>query len=205
MSFIIDCPLPESLTAVPVQDCLFRMDQIVRFAFARRSAPPFATEAAIKLLATWTPLLTAADETKVVMSPIFAGFVIPGSEGQFTGGNDNTTINGVRLYGGEQNVTATGVFSNMSPAVKTALDALTQYSVAGSLGTTDLGLIPINKDGKIFPKNLGFIPIFNFRVGSRGSEGYNANDTHGFSFDLLPNWDEGLLAIEPAFDALVDL
>lgn len=198
----IICPPPAALASIPAQNCPFRMDQQVRMAFGRRAVPAFATEAAIKLLATWTPLIAATDNTKVVLSPLFAGMVIPGSEGIFVGGGDNTTFNGIREYQGENFVTVTGTFKNMSPAVKDALDLLSQESLASSVGVSNLEIILFNKDGYAAHRNLDFIPIYNFRVGSRGSEGLNANDIHTFSFDLLPNWEKGLTMTKLSFDPL---
>ncbi len=198
----IICPKPASLTAIPAQTCPFRMDQIVRMAFGRRPVPPFATDAAFKLLATWTPLIAALDDTKIVISPLFAGFVIPSSEGVFTGGGDNTTFNGIRVYHGENFVTVTGNFTNVSPEVYDALALLSQESLASSVGVTNLGFIPFNKNGYGFPKALDFIPMYNWRVGSRGSEGLNADDIVPFSFDLLPDWATGLTSIKPSFDPL---
>ena len=202
MSFEIVCPKPPALADIPAQDCPFRMDQIVRLAFGRRAVPAFATESSIKLLATWTPLLAAADEEKVVLSPIFSGLVIPSSEGLFVGGGDNTTFNGIREYNGENFVTVTGTFKNITPAVFLALQALSQYSIAGNVGATDLGIIPFNTKGFAFPSALDFIPIFNWRVGSRGSEGYNANDIVPFSFDFPAEWADLLQSIKLAFDPL---
>lgn len=198
----IICPAPAALAAIPAQSCPFRMDQIVRFAFGRRAVPAFATEAALKLLATWTTLIAAADNTKVVMSPLFAGMVIPGSEGVFVGGGDNTTFNGIRQYQGEANVTVTGTFTNMSPAVKAALDLLTQESLASAVGVSNLEVVMFNKDGFAATKNLDFIPIYNFRLSSRASEGLNANDVHAFSFDMLPDWETGLQMTKLGFDPL---
>lgn len=200
MEFI--CPKPEALTPMPAQDCPFRLDQIVRMAFARRAMPPFVSETTMKLLATWTPLIAASDETKVVISPLFAGFVVPSSEGIFQGGGDNTTFNGLRIYQGENFVTVTGQFSNISPAVHLALTELSQYSLASSVGVTDLGIIPFNKNGYAFPNALDTIPVYNFRVATRGSEGLNANDIIPFSFDVLPEWDKHLQSVKLSFDPL---
>lgn len=205
MSLIILCPPPAALAPPPAQDCPFRLDQIVRFAIGRRAVPAFATEAAIKALATWTPLLEAADSTKIIMTPIFASLVIPSSEGIYTGGGDNSTFNGIPIYQGEGTVRITGQFTGLSPAVVDILETYSQESLASGVGLSNLGLIPINKDGFIFPKNLGLAPIYNWRLASRGSEGLNANDIIPFSFDVLADWFKGFTSVKPSFDPLVDL
>jgi len=215
----IDCPLPAALTPVPAQTCPFRFDQIVRLAFQRRqpaSAPPFANLAAIQSLASWQTLLDANDDTKIVLSPIFAGFTIPSSEAQTTGGNDNSTFAGLPEYNGEGSVTCPGVFTNMAPAIKRAMDALTQETLPSSTGLSNLTTYLINRDGYIFEVNpvtaggaVGTaykgIDIYNFRLGSVGSEGFNSKNSNPFSFNMPPNWADYLTSVKPAFDPLTDL
>src|SRR5882757_1031142 len=122
------CPLPTTLASIPVSACPFRFDQISRVAIRRRSNAAFASTTTFNLLATWTPLLAATDDTKIVMSPIFTNPVIPASAGQFVGGNDNTTFNGLREYYGEQYLEFTGEFKNPAPATLAAMDELAAES-----------------------------------------------------------------------------
>jgi len=216
---ILQCPLPASLKAITQPTCPFKFDQIVRFALQRRqpvATPPFSTLVAIQTLANWTTFKAAVDNTKVVMTPVFTGLTIPGSEAQTTGGNDNSTFNGIREYNGEGSITVTGEFKNLPPASKRDLDWLAQESLASSVGISNLTLYPINKDGYIFPVNpvdgagaatttyFG-IPVYNFRVGSAGSAGFNAPNINGFSFDLPASWADYLASVKPAFDPLTEI
>jgi hypothetical protein len=209
----IECPLPASLEAIPAQDCPFKLDQIVKAAFQRRqplATPPFATLVDIQTLAEWNTMKAAVDDTKIVISPLFAGLVIPESEPLTTGGNDNTTFNGIPDYNGEGMVTVTGVFKNLAPALKRSLDKLTQESLAGVGGSTNLTLYLFNKDGYSFQTNpsttLYFgIPIYNFRVSSLGSAGLNAPNTHSFSFSVTADWADRLTSVKPAFDPITEL
>lgn len=207
----VDCPLPTALTAITTPTCPLRLDQIGRLFFQRlQSASPFADEAAFKVLANWTTLIAAADSTKVVYSPAFSGMQIPQSEGTFVGGNDNTTFDGVREYYGENMVTATGTFKNLPSATLKLLDKLTQESLATPFGQSNLTIFPANKDGVMFYQKtktilsttagVWGIPIYNFRVGSRGTEGYNAADVIPFSFDLPKYWDRELASAKVSFD-----
>lgn len=59
---------------VPVSNCGETFGQIQKVAFQRLTKADgtknsFTTQKAITLLASWTPLLSAADDTKVVVSP----------------------------------------------------------------------------------------------------------------------------------------
>ena len=210
---ILNCPLPAALTAIPQPTCPFRFDQIVRLAFQRRqTAAPFEALADIQTLLNWTTFKAAIDSTKIVMSPIFSGLVIPKSEGLTTGGNDNTTFAGIREYNGEGAVTVTGMLKNLPAATKRALDLLTQESLAGSTGISNLTIYMINRDGYIFCVNPApgevatteywGVPAYNFRVSSVGSEGFNAPNVNDFSFDLQDNWANYLVSVKPTFDPL---
>lgn len=202
---IINCPLPAALTTLVKPTCAFRFDQIVKILFAQRQAgaSQFADDAAFKALATWTPLLVAADATKVVTSPIFSSFVIPQSEPLTAGGNDNSTFAGIRDYFGEGSVTATGVFNNLTPAAMVALDDLTQYSLSTAVGVSNLTAYFVNKDGVVFYTGARFgVPIYNFRLGSTGSDGLNSHNKNAFSFDLRDGWDRALASTKPTFDPL---
>jgi hypothetical protein len=209
----IDCPLPAALTTIPGTACPFKLDQIVRMGLQRRQAippGPFTTLVALQTLANWTTFQAAVDSTKVVVTPLFAGLVIPQSEGLFTGGNDNSTFNGIPDYNGEGMVTITGTFKNIAPATKRAMDLLAQESLAGVGGTTNLTAYLFNKDGYSFQQNpsgtiYAGVPIYNFRVSSLGSEGFNAPNTHGFSFSVPSTWADYLTSVKPAFDPLTQL
>lgn len=207
---IITCPLPAELIDITASDCPFKFDQIVRLGFQQRqSATSFANEAAMKVLANWQALQGQSDETKIVMSPLFAGFVIPGSEPLTTGGNDNTTIKGLRTYHGEGSVTATGTFRNLQPQSKVDMSAYSQYSLVNSVGLSNLTIYMVNKDGYIFYTDvsavLNGIRCYNFRIGNRGSEGLNADDINGFSVDMEDGWDNNLKVVKPSFDPLTEL
>lgn len=217
---ILNCPLPAALTVIPQPTCPFKFDQIVRIAFQRRQptdAPPFESLADLQDVDTWTAFKAASGSTKIVLSPIFAGFTIPQSEGLTTGGNDNTTFNGIREYNGEGAVTAVGVFKNLPPATRRALDLLAQESLAGSTGISNLTVYFFNKDGYIFCINpttgnpevattdYKGIPAYNYRVSSTGSEGFNAPNTNGFSMDFQDGWDRYLVSVKPAFDPLTEI
>jgi hypothetical protein len=95
MDPLFSCPPPTALATIPSQACPEVWDQIVKFAFQRKQATPSFTSTTIKVAATWTPLLTASDSTKVVITPYIAGVVIPPGEVLKEGGNDNSTINGI--------------------------------------------------------------------------------------------------------------
>lgn len=201
----MSCTRPAALTPITQPTCEVKFDQVIRLAFQRRqSAAPFANEAAFKLLSNWTALLAAADETKVTVSPLFAGMTIPQSEGLFEGGNDNTTIDGNEVYKGEGFVKVTGTFTGLTAAIAEELRTLTAESAPGL--SDGLTLFMINREGDIIHDDAyRGIPVSNFRISSVGSEGYGAGNKHAFSFSMAGDWDAGVGITTPSFNPRFDL
>ena len=194
------CPKPTALTAITAVTCGFKLEQIVRMAFVRYTETPYFVEGvnAIEDLASWTAAKGETDGTKHVISPLFSNLVIPPSEALEEGGNDNTTVNGVPVYLGEGVVQVTGFFRNLPPAVKDELELLSCESDASAAGSAQLGAYLINRAGDIFNKEDATpdpypLEIFNFRLGTRGTEGFAKDDITPFSFYLPAGWDTGLV------------
>lgn len=202
------CPKPVALTAIPVSGCPVKFDQFIRMAFQRaqpKATPPFVVATTdITELASWTPLIAAADDEKIVVSPFFAGMEIPQSEEQVEGGNDNSTINGIEVYKGEGFVKVTGQMKGLSKEQYNALRKLSAESVA-SLGTAALTVYLFNRFGQIVSLADQGIPVFNFRISSVGSAGFNAENVYNFSFSLAPEWDANVVMVKPEFDPLTEL
>lgn len=211
---VFDCPLPAALSVVPAADsCPTKIDQIVRCAFMRirpGQAPAFAL-AAMKTKAAWVTALAETGDKKIVVSPIFSNLTIPASEGQTEGGNDNSTPFGTPDYLGETAVTVPLQFRNLSFIVEKALRKFSQES-RPTVGAYSLGLFLFTKNGQILcaktTATVGNNPlaILNWRVGTRGTEGFNKNDIVPASFTLAPYWSEDAELVTPTdFNPLFDL
>src|SRR5437868_5058144 len=143
------CVRPAALTTISQPGCAFKFDQIVRMLIIRGTAAIPFTETSIKLLATWTPFLTATDDTKIIVTPQFAGLTIPASEGIYEGGNDNSTIDGIEVYKGETAPRATGgTYRNLTPTVKSELKLLSAESDA-SLGDDGVKTYLVTREGNL--------------------------------------------------------
>lgn len=210
-----DCPLPATLTAPPAANaCPFKIDQIVRLALQRiRPGQPdaFTTTASVKSKAAWVAAMAATGDSKVVVTPIFSAMVIAESAELTEGGNDNSTPFGVPDYLGEGTVTVPFQFRNIAPAVVKALRKYTQESIP-VVGAYSLGVYLFTKNGQILCVKMttdgsnGAIPIFNWRIGTRGTEGFNKNDKVPGNFVLPPYWDENVDLVTPTdFNPLFDL
>jgi len=209
------CPTPPGIPDIPDFDCEFKMDQIVRLMFQLIQPGNASTFTAVAggglediAAIDAGRALVATDPARLVLTPYFGGMVIPPSEAQTEGGNDNSTPFGVAIDLGETSVTVNGLFRNIPPAVKRALDAYRCLSQS-AFGAPRIGAYFINKEGEIFHNlNTGGlpvgIPLYNFRTSSRGSEGFNQADKVNFGFGLQSNWDNNLVKTIPNY-GLVEL
>jgi len=196
MSLTTECPVAAVIPNVPETTCPIRIDQIAKIIFQRRQTTPSFTATTILLKATLTPLLSAVDATKCVLSPPLTNPVIPNPELDVVGGGDNSTIGGIRNVRGQKSVTMTATLNNISSATKIAMQNLMDYSKYPMAGATDLWAYFLTTDGRIFGikngSNIEGIPVYNVATGSLGSEGYGADNVHNFSLDLARDWDDNL-------------
>lgn len=202
MTFIADCPLPAALTPISAQDCSNIWGQIAGFAVQRIddsnnnfTAPGNAITAEV----SWDTFAAASDNTKIIYTPFLgAGLTIPESTANETGGNDNTTIEGIPIYNGEDVVQVTGMFRNLNKTVVNELRMLTDESLS-AIGRTNVGayLFPEQtaSDNRVIAREIttdSYAPIriYNFRLSSVGTEGFNAQNTYTVSFYLTGRWDD---------------
>jgi hypothetical protein len=188
MDPLFSCPPPTALATIPSQACPEVWDQIVKFAFQRKQATPSFTSTTIKVAATWTPLLTASDSTKVVITPYIAGVVIPPGEVLKEGGNDNSTINGIPRITGLGFVPVTAQPQSLQATVRAALQALGSESSL-SPGFTNLWVYFFNRFGQIIANADGSgFDAYNVMAGDAGTEGFAKLNTMNFGFDLAGGW-----------------
>lgn len=188
------CPRPTALTPIPLTDCAVRIDQVVSLLF-QRAGYDFANEAAVETLATWTGLMAAAANTKVIVLPNIYNLVIPASEEVAFGGGTNETPYGRKVYLGENTVNVTAQSWNISTATYEALQKLSCESDA----SLDEGMVVYlaNRYGQIISKLLTGIPISSFRISTPAAEGFNQANKFNISFSLDPDWANGLTYYTP--------
>lgn len=213
-SFLLDCcPLATSLTDIPASACPENMGQIQRYWFVRKgeviwdTATPAnnvpATIAALAptVVAGWTILFAAADDTHVVASPLIGGdsSVTAGSTIS-QGGGDNSTLSGTTLING------------INPADGTArFDSLTGPQIAAfrtlACEGTGLEVYMINQQGLIWGQQVGDLftgfDVSNVVLGSMTNAGFGTRDNNTMTFQLDFDYDETKAAVTPTdFNAL---
>ncbi len=202
MNDLFTCPQPTALAAAPNPSCPVRFDQIQKMGIRRIGGRATLTTATVLLAATITPLLSAADDTKLLITPWLSDFKIPPSEALKEGGNDNTTINGIPKLNGLGFVNVPFMLKNVEASTAQALRALASESANSVAGTTNIEGIFFLKDGRIVLDNpsstvaIGF-KLYNFVVSDASTEGLNKDNVFNCSFDLEPMWSKTFKVLTP--------
>ena len=208
------CPPNATLTAVSDFECGIDFDQIVRLAFSKNQAaqfPALTGVGGIQLQASWTTLKAAVDNTKVILTPPTVNLTIPTSEGQETGGNDNSTIKGIPNYLGENPVLVSGEINSMPADVYTELKDFVCQSKS-NIGKPLAMVYFFNQFEQVVADDEGLddtdfkgFPIYNFRLSTPGTEGFNSLNKYTFSFWMAADWADQFKVTELDFDPLSDI
>lgn len=207
---ICKCPVAPSLPDVPAITCSESFGQVQKVAFQRLlkndgSKNSFTSEKAITAMESWALLLSAVDNTKVVVSPyIQAPTAEAGAARTFGGGNE--TLGGVEEIIGREPTPFTGVIRKAPQEVIKALKEMQCESWGDNLGififdeNGAIGAIKGNTNGTYYP-----IPIRSLFIGDKTLGGLEAPDSNAIQWSFLPNWSDDLVIVAPTFNPLTDL
>lgn len=208
---ICKCPAGAALPDIPVSNCPESFGQIQKVAFQRLykatgEKNSFKTDAGIEKKASWTPLLSADDDTKIVISPyIQAPTAEAGAARTFGGGNE--TLGGVEEIVGREPTPFTGVMRKLPQKIIKALKELQCESWGDNLGVylfDENGVIGAIQDAKTATTHYP-IPIRSLFIGDKTLGGYEAPDSNNIQWAFLPNWSDDLAIIVPEdFNPLTD-
>lgn len=197
---------------IPVSNCPESFGQIQKVAFQRLykstgEKNSFKTDAGIEKKASWTPLLSADDDTKIVISPyIQAPTAEAGAARTFGGGNE--TLGGVEEIVGREPTPFTGVMRKLPQKIIKALKELQCESWSDNLGVylfDENGAIGAIQDAKTATTHYP-IPIRSLFIGDKTLGGNEAPDSNNIQWVFLPNWSDDLAIIAPEdFNPLTDL
>lgn len=197
---------------VPAITCSESFGQVQKVAFQRLmkddgSKNSFTSEKAITALASWTPLLSAGDSTKIVVSPyIQAPTAEAGAPRTFGGGNE--TLGGVEEIIGREPTPFTAVMRKMPQSLIKALKGLQCESDSQNLGVylfDENGAIGALQDPTKATTHYP-IPIRSLFIGDKTLGGFETPDSNAIQWSFLPNWSDDLAIIVPeGFNPLTDL
>lgn len=205
------CPASEALTTIPAQGCAESFGQIQKVAFQRLSNAgvknSFTTTDDIKLLASWTAKMAAANSTKIVISPyIQAPTVEAGAARTFGGGNE--TLGGIEQIIGREPTPFTGVIRAVSQSIIKKIKELQCEAIADNLGVylfDENGNICALQD-QTTATTFYPIPIRALFVGDKTFGGLEAPDSNAIQWSFLPNYSDDLAIVKPTdFNPLTDL
>lgn len=212
---ICKCPAAAALPNIPNFTCTENFGQIQKVAFQRLykntgEKNSFTDTADIGYIASWTPLLSASDDTKVVVSPyIQAPTAEAGAPRTFGGGNE--TLGGIEEIIGREPTTFTAVMRKMPQSLIKALKDLQCESDSQNLGVylfDENGAIGALQDPTTTTttkKTHYPIPIRSLFIGDKTLGGLEAPDSNAIQWTFLPNWSDDLAIIVPDFNPLTDL
>jgi hypothetical protein len=212
MSLICQCPAAAAIATIPNVTCPENFGQIQKVAFQRlRKADgtrnSFTTTAAITLKASWTALLSAADGSKVVVSPYINAPADSGGDARMTsGGNDD--LGGIAEVLGGNPVQFNGSLRSIPQSVIKTMKALQCEANAGNLG-----VFLFDENGKIeaiqdetTPTTYYPIPIRALFIGSKIHGNFDAKDSNAISWQYPDNYSDDLAIVTPSdFNPLTDL
>lgn len=202
---LCSCPASSALASIPSVSCPESFGQIQKVIFQRLQKTPgvdnsFTGTNQIGKLASWTPLLTASDGTKVVVSP-FINAPTDGGGDAITFGSGNDVLGGVAEVIGSNPVTFSAVIRHCPQEAIAALKALICESRSNNLGVylvSENGQIECLKDGEAYKP----IPVQSFFVGDKIHGGFDAYDSNSISWSYPPNYSDKLTIVTPEFNPL---
>ena len=191
------CPAGKHLSDLNIAECKESFGQIQKVLIMRlysaAGTKNSITAENLKAKVKMTPLFTAADGTKLVISPYIQNPTTePGEARTFGGGNQ--TLGGVEIVIGREPTTFTGViYQEAQSTIKT----LKSYSCE------KIGVMLIDENGNIGavdPDGTGAkyepIPVDKFFVGDKNLGGYEEPDSNTISWSFYPNRSDDLVLIK---------
>src|SRR5574344_886606 len=210
MSLLCNCPAGAALADIPISECPESFGQVQKVIFQRIFSTGstknsfVAATADPKLKASWTPLLTAAEGSKVVHSPyIQAPTTEAGAAKTYGGGNE--TLGGIEIIIGREPTSFTG---NILRSTQDTIAALKTFmcETVGVYLVDEFGRIGALVDNRTTTTKYSPIPIQGLFVGDKSLGGLEAPDMNVVSWKFFPNWSDNLAILTPTdFNALTDL
>lgn len=195
MTMLANCPLPSYIRPIALTACPQKWGQIQKMAFGRVTDGRFANNGAFISQAVWQALLAVTTDAKIVVSPYFANMTFPVGAPVETGGNDNTTINGLSDLAGGQKIKITFRLTNQSAQTMREIRDLAAESMIQP-GISQIGVYLFNNNREIIYDEtsatglFNVFKIYNLFVPDVSSLGLNTNNTYDCSFEVPFGWSE---------------
>ena len=204
MSLLITCPVPSTLTTVPVPTCIQDFGQVTKAVFQRRYSSGTTenlftiASANPNVVASWDTFFDATDATATEITPYLNNSAIEGADAVTFGGGDATAFGISRVIA-------------QNPSSFTAEIHATRQDVISALKTYQgeiLAVYLINEHGQIagkgnsvtspttfqgFPIVPGTFFVSDLKGGKRESPDMNV-----IQFQFYPNWSDLFYVVVPS-------
>tara|TARA_R110000851_G_scaffold322550_2_gene488675 strand:+ start:5079 stop:5723 length:645 start_codon:yes stop_codon:yes gene_type:complete len=211
MGLLVNCPQGAAIADVGIARCPESVGQIQKAVIQRLYSTGAVKNKFVvatanpNVLASWSPLLAAADGTKAVQTPyIQAPTTEPGAAREFGGGNE--TLGGIPIIIGREPTSFTG---NLLFTSQATIAELKKYQTEGNVGAylaDEFGRVIALADDVDTPTEIFPIPIAALFVGDKAFGGIEGADMNSIAWKFPPNWSDKLVIITPTdFNALTDL
>ena len=200
------CPAGAHLPDLNIAECKESFGQIQKVIFQRifKSAGVRNTIADLTQKASLSTLLSAADGSKIIVSPYLQNPTTePGAARTFGGGN--ASLGGVEIIIGTEPTTFSAV---MYQEKQTTIATMKKY-MCENIGVyliDENGYIGAIADNPEDPTEYSPIPIGKLFIGDKKLGGFEEPDGNTIEWSFFPNWSDKLVKVEPAdYNPLTDL
>jgi hypothetical protein len=190
------CPAGAHIPDLEVKDCKESLGQIQKVVFQRvyESAGTLNSVDDPTKKTNWTPLFSASDGTKMVVSPYIENPTTePGAARTFGGGN--ATLGGIERIIGREPTTFTGIMYEESQMTIAQMKQLMCENVGVYL-IDENGNIGCLVDDHAEPTKYMPIPIGKLFVGDKKLGGFEEPDSNTIEWNFFPNWSDKLYIIK---------
>lgn len=193
------CPAANSLPTIPAESCAKRFGQTQKIIFqrlydgsTRNGIADGTTTGQAGLLASWTALKTANDDTKIAVSPFVENPTPDGGDAKTVGGG-NESLNGAERVIGSNPVGMSFRLNNKDQAIIDEMKKL----MCEALGN-NLGVYLINENGQIMGRKETSgttvtwypMPIQTLYISDLMPGGLDADDYNDMSFKFVPGYSD---------------
>ena len=193
------CPAANSLPTIPTESCAKRFGQTQKIIFqrlydgsTRNGIADGTTTGQAGLLASWTALKTANDDTKIAVSPFVENPTPDGGDAKTVGGG-NESLNGAERVIGSNPVGMSFRLNNKDQAIIDEMKKL----ICEALGN-NLGVYLINENGQIMGRKETSgttvtwypMPIQTLYISDLMPGGLDADDYNDMSFKFVPGYSD---------------
>lgn len=190
------CPAGPHLADLEINECKESLGQIQKVAFQRiyKAAGELNSVEDPTKKASFSALFSAADGTKMVVSPYIQGpSTEPGAARKFGGGNQ--TLGGIQITIGREPTAFTGVIYQES---QKTIAQMKQY-MCESIGAwliDENGNIGCLLEGEGESAKYLPIPIDGLFIGDKKFGGFEEPDSNTIEWSFLPNWSDKFVIVK---------